>query len=323
MDPLIPIIPRQKVISWPKYLYGPAVPYLPLSAALTGTYSTDAHTAAYSAPDVPRRLCLDAVRSPQAIVDLDGGVDMVLAMFDVDRHDTGDVPTWWSAEHKKLRALLASHWNGFVYRTRGGYRIVYRIDPILIGSDADAALWTRRYLAWCVHLKKGFDIDCDPSCSEWVRLYRLPHATRDGSTEPENLPTLGDARNVGIWRPELSEYDWVLADSFKPTKRREYQPRAHSTAAGDGVLFYAFRARGWVGQAVSPGKWSVTCPWESSHSKGDRFNTSTILYAPGHGEKLGWLKCSHAHCQGRTMKDLLSQFSEYEIERAEVCAGVR
>lgn len=323
MEAVVPIVPKQKCVSWPKYAIGPRVQYVPLSEALTSIYTTDAHTAAYSAPTIPRRLGLDAVKQAQAVVDLNGGVDMVLALFDVDRHDTGDVETWWVEEKRKLASLLSHHESGFVYRTRGGYRIVYQICPILIGTAGDAAKWTRRYLAWCVHMKIRYNIECDLACSEWVRLYRLPHATREDSQLPEQLETIGDHNQVGFWEPALSEFDWVVADGVKQ-KKLEYRPRSVERAtAGDGVLFYAFRSRGWIGAEMEPGKWSVTCPWESSHSRGARFNTSTILYAPGPGETLGWLKCSHAHCQGRSIKELLEKFSVYELERAEVAAGVR
>jgi hypothetical protein len=61
---------------------------------------------------------------------------------------------------------------------------------------------------------------------------------------------------------------------------------------------------------------------ERTTSKGAPFNTSTILYAPGSGDTLGWLHCSHAHCQARDVREVLKVFSTDEIDRAQQAAGL-
>jgi hypothetical protein len=88
------------------------------------------------------------------------------------------------------------------------------------------------------------------------------------------------------------------------------------------VLFHAFQSRGWIGDALEAGKWRVRCPWEDQHTKGKSFDSSTVLYAPSSGHTLGWWHCSHAHCQGRDLRDVLVLFSHTELERAGALAGV-
>ena len=95
-----------------------------------------------------------------------------------------------------------------------------------------------------------------------------------------------------------------------------------TSSSGAGLLYYAFTERGWIGQAIEAGKWAVACPWEAVHTQGTRFDTSTVLWAPGPGEAVGWWYCSHAHCQRRDLRDVLRLFTPPELHRAEVAAGI-
>jgi hypothetical protein len=95
-----------------------------------------------------------------------------------------------------------------------------------------------------------------------------------------------------------------------------------SAGAGQGLLYYAFQARGWVGQEVEPGKVAVVCPWDGSHTKGERFDSSTVLFLPQGDDTVGWLHCSHAYCQGRDLQDVLSSFTPAELDQARAAAGI-
>jgi hypothetical protein len=327
---LVPVVPSATLRAWPKHLVGGRARYIELGEALTRRYSSDAHFAAYSVPSVERRLCLDAAGKVAA------GIPMGISLFDVDAAEahkaqggSDTVPAsdaWWCAERAKIETLRFIHPDGFAYRTRGGYRLVYRLaEPFIITADLDAARWTARYLEWVAHLENRFDIVADPSCSEWVRLFRLPHATRDGSSSPEDLGTVGDPKTIGPWAPDIDDGDRTCALTLRRPKKpyAPSAPRARASAySGDGVLFYAFRARGWMGTALEPGKWAVKCPNSASHSKGADFDTSTVLYAPDGTQALGFLHCSHAHCQHLTIREWLTFFSQGELEHARAAAGL-
>jgi hypothetical protein len=169
--------------------------YVPLSEVLTAREATDAHFAAYSVPSFSRRLKKSVFGSAA----LPEGVPMVLAVFDVDAPGKDASEIWREAEAVKVIALLAAHADLFVYETRGGYRLVGVLSqPFVIRSADEAQLWSRLYREWCSYLRE-FGIEADTSCADWTRLYRLPHATRDGAATPEERPTIGNPASVGGW----------------------------------------------------------------------------------------------------------------------------
>lgn len=322
---LVPLVPSQKIRSFPKHEKGGRVRYVALDEALTSDFVTDAHFAGYSQPAVERRLCLGALTSPRALGELGGHVAMVLALFDVDCAQAhGGDPTaadaWWLGETAKLRALLELHPGAFVYRTRGGYRIVYRLPgPLLLRDEKDAAAWSLGYLGWVAYLKRRFGIEADPACKEWVRLFRLPHATREEGGRPERRETIGDPENVGTWACEPSEQDLEEAGQNFKKKTRKARPlpekeEVEVAPPADGVLQILFRKHGLLGAEVESGTFAAVCPNEASHSTGARLDGSTVIFPPERGEIFGHLHCRHAHCTNLTLKDAVDLFPAAEVE---------
>jgi hypothetical protein len=147
-------------------------------------------------------------------------------------------------------------------------------------------------------------------------LERLTHRPRTGNfwpSKPELSPCLG---LVQLYREVAATVERTGAHARPPDRP------TRNLSGKEGLLFYVFRDRGWLGQAITPGKWAVACPWEDQHTNGERFDTSTILFASDDGDTLGWLHCSHAHCQGRAMRDVLAIFSTAELGRAKDACGV-
>jgi hypothetical protein len=162
----------------------------PLSEVLQGKYDSDVHFTAYECSVERRHTTGSLARADEA------GVQMVAAVFDVDGKNHQATDEWWTGELEKLRDLL--EWGAFVYRTRNGYRIVFALPvPFPISCAADAAVWTHAYLAWCNYLEHEHGIVADRRCKEWQRLYRAPHATRDGVLL--DLETYGDPNLLGVW----------------------------------------------------------------------------------------------------------------------------
>lgn len=147
---------------------GDRTTYLPLATALTQSHRFDAHFGVYSVPAVERRLA-----TPSVFAEVD--VPMVLFVIDVDGPDHMWTDEWWLVERPKVDRLLAAHPGGFVYCTKGGYRLVYRLaEPIVLRSTADAKAWKQRYLAWLDYVQVNCGIVGDPSCQDWTRTFRLP-----------------------------------------------------------------------------------------------------------------------------------------------------
>ncbi len=181
--------------------------HAPLASTLTHRFKSDAHCAAYYVEGVERRINMALFDSPELIPEQ--GVLMTLAVFDVDGPDHVCTPEWWAGELVKLDKLRAAHPGCFVYRTRGGYRIVYLLkEPITLRSAADGEAWEQRYLGWLGYLL-AFGIEADKACAQWNRLFRLPHATRGGV--PLDLETFGDVNNIGMWLPDGHRYQAHLA----------------------------------------------------------------------------------------------------------------
>jgi hypothetical protein len=327
----LPLIPQQAFVGYPPDPGKTAkqVAYFSIDALMTRAWTRDAHTAAYSVEALPYRL-------KQPAITFDGGVAMVAFLADVDCEQShaasggqGDCPAsddWWVQELSKLDMLLKAFPDAFIYRTRGGYRFIYALPtPSVLKTTEDVQRWTDTYVAWIAALRQRFHIYADAACKDWPRLYRLPHATRTPNGRPEALETRGSPYQIGLWtcEPTIEECNFAKTLTKKPlTPRQHIEDRASFGSAGDGILFCAFQSRGWIGKEVAPGKWAAQCPWQDQHSKGAPFNTSTILYAPGPGDTLGWLHCSHAHCQTRDIREVLKVFSKDELARAQQAAGL-
>lgn len=240
-EPLLPLIPSEPrgTRSWPLHEVGRRVTYHLLSWLLTHRHPTDAFTSAYSVPSVERRL------SGKAIERLTDGVPMVIYLWDFDCHaahlatgGSGEAQAddaWWERTLRLVAAMLRAHPGGFVYRTRGGARIVYRrAEPLVLRAAGDELVWRREYCQCLAYLARRFGIVCDPQTHDWPRLMRLPRATRDGVTL--DLEMVGNSRDVGIffYSPDEAEQEINLEAVRDLSKRdRRWEPIARTLAGND------------------------------------------------------------------------------------------
>jgi hypothetical protein len=272
-------------------------------------------------PNHPYRLSSGSVGHPE----LQDGVCMVLAVFDVDGHEQADIERWWSAERPKVMALRGQHPNLLAYRTRNGFRAVGILpQPIMLCTSRDVEAWRQQYLTWVAYLARCYAIQADPACKDWTRIFRLPHARRDPTSPPENYEVIGDPRQLGIWAPEITSADIKRAVSLgkRPSARTPHVRVSGGISPGEGLLYHAFLGRGWIGSGIEDAKWAVACPWEDAHTIGERFDSSTVLWAPSAGDEVGWWHCSHSHCQERGLRDVLRLFTSSELDQARQAAGI-
>ncbi|MGH8055793.1 MAG: hypothetical protein ACREOH_00950, partial [Candidatus Entotheonellia bacterium] len=207
-----------------------------------------------------------------------------------------------------------------------GYHLT--IPPILIGADAGHPQLPRIYAAMTQQL---FPPKIAPSLDRGVysmrkgRMWRLPNRRRS-DTGRHKIPltvrevlhkpyadleklTLRPRKGI-FWLPEeelppcpqlvdvYREAKAVIEHAAELSSSRRHDRQSQPLRTGAGVLFYAFQARGWLGDEIEPGKWVAACPWDAGHTKGEPFDTSSVLFAAGDGDVLGWFHCSHMHCQG-------------------------
>jgi hypothetical protein len=314
----------RKVRSWPKHQDGPDGESMSLSDLVIRHFATDAHFVCYFSAKCHRRLAKDAAgRVPE--------LAMVVLAFDIDcpashRASGGTAGTpapddWFNAEREKLNRLRAAQPGTFVYRTRGGYRILACLpSPFPINGSEDGVVWSREYLAWCAYLERVYGIAADKGCRDWTRMFRASHATRDPGGQPEQREIIGDPHQIGFWRDEREPADYGVADGLLSPRRRRQLRKAKERRKRfpDGLLRILLHRRGLIGLQIAPGKTLVRCPADNEHGCGEAYDSSTVLFA-GDMKRREALHCSHSNCGHDRLRggDWLRYFSPEEITLAE------
>lgn len=290
---VVPVFKDRYAKGWPEHRADDTTAYMSIGHALFVRYVTDAHFAAYSVPTVARRLA-----SENVFAALPDGIPMTLFVIDLDSAGHKATKEWLDAARVKIDRLLVDHPGGFVYRTKNGYRIVYRLaTPFVLFSAADAARWTRTYLGWLAYLLEQYDITGDPACKDWTHFYRLPKVRRDG--QHQKFPTFGDPYAIGAWALDFAAEAPPPPAHRTPPPTTTYRPRAGDFALVD---FMATHYPGTDASHVAGGRrWDIECPWQHEHTtKSGKRETSVFERADG---RAGF-KCQHTHCADRGWRDL-------------------
>jgi hypothetical protein len=194
---------------YPKHADGEPATYGPLAAALETEFSWDAHLVAYRVPAIPRRLGMNNAREGSGLTIWDrmpaGGITMVLHVVDVDAKLVGGEMSaaWWAVERAKVERAHADM-PGYAYTTRGGYRLVWWIDPFVIATPLDHERWKQLYLARLDHLRDRYGIVGDRACKDFPRHYRLPRVVREPSERTAlTLREVGEPRAIATWSAEV------------------------------------------------------------------------------------------------------------------------
>lgn len=290
---------------------------VPLGFALDRDYTTDAHFTAYSSPNGHRLNC-DAF-------DHGLSVAMTCVVFDVDApgHEKKFIADPWRLDlRERVLRLNNVHPGAFFYETKGGARLVYQQEhPMVLRSRDDAREWSQAYLVAVAHLGNEFGIEADPACSDWQRLYRLPHATREPQQGPENWPRYHHTDNIGALEIEATHADLDKATHKKPKVFRPAPKLTFIGGGGDGLLFRLLRLRGDVGKDAARGGWICNCPNRAAHTSDTDGTDSTVVYPAAYEKEIGAIHCLHAHCAGIAPIDWLKFFSDVEIDRARQLAA--
>lgn len=146
------------------------------------SYDTDVHWAPYDMAEpmdgptpTPRRVTLATLTETPIVL------GFFVADVDTANHATAD--SEWLADVAQRLSMRVTDERAlpWLYRTRGGARIVWTIDLVWVDSVDTADAWKRAYTDRLLALHKSTGIVGDPACSDSVRLYRAPNVVRDGA----------------------------------------------------------------------------------------------------------------------------------------------
>jgi hypothetical protein len=166
-------------------------------------FPTDVHFAAYF--DVGHRVTIDALRAAAVVA------EMALFIVDLDAHKLGSSIAWRDAVQERLLRLDGQP---FGYWTRGGARVAWHLpSPVRIASCEDAHEWTAFYRSTLIDIAATCGVIGDPACCDFGRLFRAPHATRDGAAQDHGV-ACGNSTRFGVLpKFEVSFADRLVAEA--------------------------------------------------------------------------------------------------------------
>lgn len=113
---------------------------------------------------------------------------------------------------------------------------------------------------------------------------------------------------------------WLIR--LSRSSRTAQSDQKHPDGPLAGLMGQVFAASGSIGPMLGPDKVAVICPWENEHSTGRRFDSSTVVFAPTVGKRFGWFHCSHSHCAGRSLDDVIAAMPPAAVRAAQSSLGI-
>lgn len=225
-----------------------------------------------------------------------------------------------------VEAMLSVGWPMPAMATSGNgahalYRVMLPNDPTI--TDALRAI----YRGMGREFSTG-EVIFDPTVRNASRIWRLYGTVNrkgdDTADRPHRvaevvLPTRWNAVSPDQVMRMAARYQ---ADEEKRVVARRAAPATPIEGAGDYRtldIVRWFTARGMYRRPLGGNKHAVTCPWDEEHSSRDPDHSAATVVWESTGN---WpnFHCSHAHCDGRGMRDVIArlgdadQFCERQFE---------
>lgn len=199
-----------------------------------------------------------------------------------------------------------------------GAHALYRCR-LRAGEQTEAMLRTL-YRGWRAEFSSNLVV-FDSTVSNASRIWRL-YGTRNRKGEPTAerphrvasivIPERWDA--VAPMQVEAMAHMYAEREQRRVPRqsitRRSAPPGSGDYRTLDVVVWFA--AHGAYKRQIGADKHAVTCPWASEHStEDDPSGTDTVIWEADRGL---WpsFHCSHAHCEGRTIGDVLALWGDVD-----------
>lgn len=169
-------------------------------------------------------------------------------------------------------------------------------------------------------LKREFSTDevlFDSTVHNPSRIWRLYGTmNRKGTPTPERPHRVARIVMPHKWLAVAPDQVYRLAEFYARSRERPApgDRGQHATVSGAGD-YRTLDAVAWFGahsayrRELGSGKHAVKCPWDSEHSTVDpEHSTAAVIWAADGG----WptFHCSHAHCEGRSISDVMALWGD-------------
>jgi hypothetical protein len=206
-----------------------------------------------------------------------------MAVFDFDK---GESP---QAIREKFKDV-----NHIIYTTHSHTNALTKFRLILPFKDAMKPADFKA--AWPFGME-----NMDPSCKDLARLFYLPSCPK---------------------AHEAEAFIWVVADKKffapklpkgAPAPRKEKKRRGDYNTL-DGVAWFQVHGA-YLGPAGQEHKHFAVCPWAMHHTDGKQGETDSVLWTEP--KKWPTFACSHAHCAGKGIQDVMKLWGDADSFCAE------
>jgi hypothetical protein len=285
----IVVLPSTKFSGWPKSPHARPGVAIPLSEVFQRHYPYDAFALAHSIPTG-----VGAYRLTKEYLEL-GPLQMALLFVDLDAHKLlgKDLEGWQAEETCRARELFYE-FPGLLYKTRGGLRLVWKIDLPWVEYEHIAKCWYHELET------RGFR-GVDHTAASFGRHMRLPFVRRDRVDE---RPMLEGSLEPLLWCPTSP----APAPRTRKPRPRSTKPSTDSLEPTDPLIALAL-ARG-LATPAGGGKWHVYCPTEKHN--GGALTSATVVWDDGR------FRCLKASCQKVQYSDWAATVTPPEVELEKV-----
>ncbi len=158
----------------------------------------------------------------------------------------------------------------------------------------------------------------DTSVRNPARIWRLYGAINRKGTATAERPHREAAITLpaGAWQTVSAAVINRTAEALAPRVIYEQRTRRRQAGPINGKGDFStldivawFRAHGAYRRELSDGKHAVACPWIDEHSTTCEAGTDTVIWTTS---TTGWpvFHCSHSHCDGRTLRDVIALWGD-------------
>jgi hypothetical protein len=200
-----------------------------------------------------------------------------------------------------------------------GAHALYRCR--LAASDVTALALRAMYRGMREEFSTG-EVLFDASVHNFSRIWRCYGTlNRKGEATAErphrvatvDIPARWDAvspRQVAALAALYRDRDFRRIRSSAPPRRGATNGHGNYSTL-DVVVWFA--AHGVYKRQLASGKHAVTCPWVGEHSTTDEpCGTDTVIWEADPPQVWPQFHCSHAHCEGRTIRDVMALWADVD-----------